>query len=309
MTAYHTKHRPSVFDMVKGQDHVIKPLQTVLEKGTSQAILLQGPSGCGKTTLARIACAVLEVEPGDLLEIDAATHSGIDKMRDVQEVLRYRPIGGGKYRAIILDECHRLSPAAWDAILKATEEPSPHVFWFFCTTNGAKVPTTIKTRCSSFMLKPVREDLLEAVVRRVIKREKLTVSDAIVQIICREAGESPRQALTNLASVQDCANAKEASAILRSVQESDATIELCRFLLKGGGWIKAMGIFKRLADENPEGVRIVVCNYMASVLKGASTEDGAIKALTILEHWATPYNSAEGHAPLLLSIGRSLFSE
>jgi ABC-type glutathione transport system ATPase component len=99
MTAYHTKHRPTSFKTVKGQEQACSSLERVLKKGTSQAFLLSGPSGCGKTTLARIAASVAGVEAGDVIDVDAATNSGADETRKLQEIMSFRPIGGGEKRS------------------------------------------------------------------------------------------------------------------------------------------------------------------------------------------------------------------
>src|SRR5205823_1471975 len=101
---------------------------------------------------------------------------------------------------------------------------------------------------------------------------------------------------------------REAADVLRTALEGDATLELCRFLMKGGSWLKAMAIIDKLKDDNPESVRIVVCNYVASVLKNSKGDQEAVRVLSMLEAFSTPYNPSERTAPLLLSIGRALFS-
>jgi DNA polymerase-3 subunit gamma/tau len=308
--AYHTKYRPKSFKMVKGQATAVATLQKVLDKGTSQAFLFIGPSGCGKTTLARIAAVHIGCEPGDIVDVDAASNSGADETRKLQEIMSFRPIGGGEMRAIIVDECHGLSGKAWETLLKTIEEPNAHSMWFFCTTNPAKVPTTIKTRCTKVELRLLKDAEIEEVVNRVIAKEQLTVSDGALQVIVREAHGSARQALTNLAIAEDAETAKGAAKLLHSVIEGDVIRELCQFLLKPGSWAKAMAIVERFdpEDRNYEGRRIIVCNYMGAVLKSAKSDDAATSTLTKLEAWSTPYNQSEGIAPFMLSIGRTMFS-
>lgn len=301
------KHRPTKMEYVEGQEAAVKALNNILAKKTSQTFLLAGDSGCGKTTMARIAATLVGAQPTDILEVDGATFSGIDRVRDIQQHMSYRPVGGGDSRVCIIDECHRLSANAWDALLKTIEEPMAGVHWFFLTTNPAKVPKTIKTRCSVITLKPVGADDLRKIVERVIRREKLEVPEAVIDVVIREANESPRQAIVNLSMVTGCTTGKEARKLLHSVVETDATRELCAFLLKGGSWAKAMEIVARLeAENNFEGVRIVVCNYLGAVLRNAKSDDRAADGLSLLDCWSAPYNQAEGIAPMLRSIGRSL---
>lgn len=299
------KHRPVNFDDVIGQDKTVKSFQAVLDKQRSQCFIFEGPAGTGKTTLARIGAGYVETSAGDLLEIDAATHSGIEKMRDVQLTSRYKPMGGPS-RSIIIDEAHALSRNAWDSLLKVIEEPNPNVFWFFCTTNVAKIPKTIQTRCTKYKLSLLNERDLEDVVDRVCKKEDIDISDGIMQVIVREAEGSPRQAIANLVVAADAKSAKDATEMLRAVRESEPVRQLCQFIMRPGSWPKAMLIVDDLKDDNPEGVRIQVVNYLGAVLKGAKSEKDAAGALNLLEAFATPYNSAEGIAPLLLSIGRAV---
>jgi DNA polymerase-3 subunit gamma/tau len=296
--------------MVKGQDKAVATLTKVLDKGTSQVFLLSGPSGCGKTTLARIAAAHVGCQPHDIIDVDAATNSGAEETRKLQEVMAFRPIGGGEMRAIIIDEAHGLSQKSWDTLLKTIEEPNAHSIWFFCTTKPGNVPTTVKTRCTKIELRSLNDKEIESVVNRVIAKEGLEVSDGALQVIVREARGSAREALSNLAVCEDAETAKEAAALLHSHVEGDAIRELCQFLLKPGSWAKAMAIVDKFDPEDRayEGRRIIVCHYMGSVLKGAKSDDAATRTLQILEAWSTPYNQSEGIAPFMLSIGRTMFA-
>jgi DNA polymerase III gamma/tau subunit len=282
----------------------------VLKKGTSQAFIFVGPSGCGKTTLARIVAKHVGCDTADVVDVDAATNSGADETRKLQEVMSFRPIGGGDKRAIIIDECHGLSQKAWDTLLKTIEEPSEKAFWFFCTTNPGKVPKTIMTRCTRIELKLLNDRELERIINRVTEKEEIDLDDGVKQVIITEAFGSARQALVNLSAAEHCTNRKEAAKAIGAVLEGDPIRELCQFLLKPGSWLKAMAIVAKFPedDRNYEGRRIIVCNYMGSVLKGAKSDDAATRALEILEAWSSPYNSSEGAAPFLLSIGRTMFA-
>lgn len=305
----HTKYRPKALVEVVGQLAVTGGLQKALTKGTSRAFLLVGPSGVGKTTMARIAASIKKAEPANIVEIDAATNSGVDDMRKITSLLQYRPWGESITRVIIIDECHTLSKNAWQSLLKSIEEPPEGVYWFLCTTEAGKVPATIKTRCTALNLKPVGDGDLERLLVDIADKEKFKASDDVISICVKEAYGSPRQAIVNLGMCADLKTKKEAAAALESAHGSDATIELARFLVGGGGsWGKMMGILGDTKLLQPESVRIVLMNYFASCIKGAKSERDVPKFLNLLEAFATPYNASEGLAPLFLSLGRVLFS-
>lgn len=303
MASYHEDYRPHTFKSVIGNNASITSLIDVINAKTSNAFLFSGPAGTGKTTLARITAAKFGAQ---VIDIDAATNSGVENMREIAELARYTM--AGMARAIIVDECHRLSGNAWDALLKITEEPHKRLFWFFCTTDVKKVPRTIQTRCTSYELKPLRTSELRQVVEEVVDTAKLSVSDAIIELCVDHATGSARQALVNLAKVEKL-TLDEAQQVLVGAEASKGVIDLARFVMDGrGSWAKAMLIVGDLKDESPEGVRIVISNYLGKVLRSAGSDKDAIRMLGIVQHWATPYASNEGVTPLMVSIGRSLFT-
>ncbi len=129
MEPLHLKYRPKDFDEVVGQDAVVKSLQQAVKNNAGHTFLFTGLSGVGKTTLARITAATVGCVSSNLIEIDAATHTGVDDMRDVTFSLKYKPIGVGSVKVIIVDECHMLSKSAWNSLLKVLEEPPAWVYW------------------------------------------------------------------------------------------------------------------------------------------------------------------------------------
>lgn len=305
-----TKYRPQVFDDVIGQDAVVRSLELTCKKKDSQAFLFSGPAGCGKTTLARIVAYEYGVDDKQVIEIDGATFTGIDSMRDVQETLRYRPFGNSGKRAIILDECHALSRQALDSLLKVLEEPPAHVVWFFCTTNPAKLSVTIKSRCSKYELKPVADKDLNGLLDWVCGQEKIKLANGVSDLLVKEAKGSPRQLLSNLNVARSSKDKKEAAELIRTVVETDASLELCRFITDGGGsWVKCMTLLEKLEDTNPESTRILIANYLGACLKSAKSDQAAVAFMTKLDGFSTPYTPTDGQGPLLLSIGRALFAE
>ncbi len=302
----HLKYRPSKFNEVLGQESIIESLLPIIKGKKAQAFLFNGGSGMGKTTVARICARRLGCK--DTLEVDAATNTGVDEMRVLQERLLYKSFISEE-RAIIVDECHMLSHSAWNSLLKIVEEPPPHVFWFFCTTQVNKVPQTIQTRCIAYTFNPLTKEQLAKLVAQVTKQEGIEISDGVFDLVVREAHGSPRKALVNL---QQCrgvpTDAQKAAEVLRTALESDPVIELCRFLLSGkGSWPKCMSIVERITAP-PESVRYIVVNYMATVLKNAQSAQEAIHLIGVIGAFSNPYNQGEHLAPLLLSIGACFFA-
>jgi replication-associated recombination protein RarA len=299
-----TKYRPKTFEEVIGQKEAVAALQSAMKR--AQAFALTGPSGTGKTTLARIAASVVKCSPSEIMDVDAASNTGVEKMREVTQLMQYKSVGGGP-RVAIIDEAHRLSGNAWDSMLKTMEEPRNGALWFLCTTNVAKVPKTIMTRCAKITLKPVKDADIEKLVMKVVKAENMKIGDGAIDAVIAEAGGSPRQALSHLVVCESCQTRREALAIIRDATESDATIELCRFLTKPGSWASAMAILEKIEDANPEGIRIIVMNYFGKVMKGAKNDRAAMNALNVLEAFSQPYNGSEGTGPLMVSLGRAVF--
>lgn len=306
----HTKLRPKTLDKVIGQKAVCASLQRALNSPNKpHAFLLTGPSGTGKTTIARIVASMLGVPLRGVLEVDAATNSGVENMRAVTEMVRYKSLhsDGGK-RFIIVDEAQACSKATWQSMLKPIEEPPAHVYWAFCTTEPDKVPETIRTRCSTYNLAPISSDDIEEMLSHVNEQERLGLPDDIIGAIARNCNGSARKALVALSQLQGVTDKKEAMRLLETgVAEEAQAVELARMLClrKGLSWPNAMKLCEALKLESPEGVRLVVVNYAASMLPTARDPEAL---LAVLEAFQGPYNPSERMAPLYTSIGRLLWS-
>lgn len=301
----HRKYRPTEFKAVIGQDTIVRSLQDVLAKKTNHTFMLSGPSGTGKTTLARIAAAKLGNRTPT--EIDAATFTGIDDMRQITSVLNYRPLHDDNL-VIIIDECQALSKNAWQSLLKSLEEPPAWVYWFLCTTDPAKVPANIQTRCTKYELKEVRVQDLEDLLFDIAKQEDLSCSDDIISSCAREAQGSPRAALVNLGVCASVKNNIEALELLKSAAESREAVELVRALIERKPWPKIQTILEGLKDQNPESVRHVVRAYVTKVIMGSNGK-GMTSSLAILEAFSKPFPTSDGISPLVLAVGSLLFGE
>ena len=213
------KWRPKTFADLVGQEHVVKALRNALDEGRlHHAYLLTGTRGVGKTTIARILAKSLNCENAqhgepcgvcqsctqidtgryvDLLEIDAASNTGIDNIREVLENAQYAPTAG-KYKVYIIDEVHMLSKSAFNAMLKTLEEPPEHVKFILATTDPHKVPITVLSRCLQFVLRNMTSQQVADHLAHVLNNENIVYEPAALQLLGRAAAGSMRDALSLL---------------------------------------------------------------------------------------------------------------
>jgi len=217
------KWRPQTFDGVVGQQAVTRTLRNALASGRlAQAFVFAGPRGVGKTTTARIlaralSCvngptadpcgvceACVEIAEGrdiDVLEIDAATHTGIDNVREVIiSGLGIMPVRN-RYKVFIIDEVHQLSPASFNALLKSIEEPPPHVVFMMATTELDKIPETVLSRSQVYEFRAISTTAIAGQLRTIVDAEGITVADESLQLIARDAEGSMRDAQSKLDQV------------------------------------------------------------------------------------------------------------
>lgn len=205
MKALYRKYRPLHLSEVIGQDKTIEQLQGALTKGKiSHAYLFVGPRGCGKTSVARIFAHEinhfdyqLEDSYIDIIEIDAATFTSVDNIRELREKAMIMPTLG-KYKVYIIDEVHMLSNSAFNALLKILEEPPEHVIFIMATTNPEKIPATIISRTQIYRFNLAEPKVMQDFLRSVCDKEGIKISDDALKIITERGGGSFRDSLSIL---------------------------------------------------------------------------------------------------------------
>jgi DNA polymerase-3 subunit gamma/tau len=219
--ALYRKYRPATFAEVVGQEHVTEPLSTALTAGRiNHAYLFSGPRGCGKTSSARILARSLNCEQGptptpcgvcdscvglapngpgsiDVVELDAASHGGVDDTRELRDRAFYAP-AQSRYRVFIIDEAHMVTTAGFNALLKIVEEPPDHLIFIFATTEPEKVLPTIRSRTHHYPFRLLAPRTMRGLVERICAQEDVVVDDAVFPLVIRAGGGSPRDTLSVL---------------------------------------------------------------------------------------------------------------
>lgn len=270
-------YRPTTFDAdeLVGQEHVSRTLKSAIRQGRlAHAYLFCGPRGTGKTSTARLlakaanclypdpdrrpcneceSCrAVIEGRTLDIVEIDAASNRGIDEIRALRDTVQIAP-AQLKYRFYIIDECHQLTPAAWNAFLKTLEEPPPHAKFVLCTTEPEKLLDTVASRCQRFDFHRIGVSAIVALMRRICGQEGLAVTDEALEAIARQATGSARDALSLLDTLASYGTSGEG-----------ITLDTVRNVLGAGSNERVLAVVDALA-ANDIGAGIVAVNAAAEV--------------------------------------------
>jgi len=195
------KYRPHTIADVVGQDHIVDVLKQSVEKGTiGHAYLFCGSRGTGKTSIARIFARALGTTANDLYEIDAASNTSVDDIRELSEAVHTVPLES-KYKVYILDEVHMLSKAAFNAFLKTLEEPPKHVIFILATTETEKLPETIVSRCEVYNFKKPTAEMLKGHVAYIAKQEGVEIEGAAAELVALLGDGSFRDTLSTLQKV------------------------------------------------------------------------------------------------------------
>ena len=278
------KYRPSSFDDLIGQEAMVRTVSNAFETGRiPQAWILTGVRGVGKTTTARILAralnyelpdgsvkgptitmptlgvhcqAIMESRHMDVLEMDAASHTGVDDVRQINDSVRYAP-ASARYKVYIIDEVHMLSTAAFNAFLKTLEEPPEHAKFVFATTEIRKVPITVLSRCQRFDLRRVEADMLMGHLANIAKKEGVEAETEALGIIARAAEGSVRDSLSLFdQAIAHAAGPVRADAVRQMLGLADRTRVIDLFERLAGGDIA--GAFKEFREQYDVGADPIV---------------------------------------------------
>ena len=280
------KYRPSNFSEVVGQEHILRALENSIEHNKlHQAYIFSGTRGVGKTTIARVfakclncqngempqlvpcdqCSACLEIKAGrhiEFLEVDAASRTGVDDMRELLESVQYKP-ANARFKIYLIDEVHMLSKSSFNALLKTLEEPPPHVIFLMATTEVEKVPKTVLSRCLQLNLKVIPETKIYDHLESLLKLESIKYDDESIRLIANSAKGSIRDGLTLLdqaiAHGNGLLDAEEVKALLGTIDES-YIIELVNqvALSDGDGAYLALNKITELNVEYEQVLKIII---------------------------------------------------
>jgi DNA polymerase-3 subunit gamma/tau len=305
------KYRPINFQEVIGQDHIVKALvNSIDQEKIHQAFIFSGTRGIGKTTIARILAKCLncdsspkptsnpcnkcsntkEISAGrsvDFLEIDAASNTQVEKIRDLIETVEYMP-AKGRFKIYLIDEVHMLSSASFNALLKTLEEPPSHVIFIFATTNPEKIPKTVQSRCLQLNLKTVDEEILVNHLKDILEKEEIKYDNESISLIASAANGSVRDGLTLLDQAIAYGNGEllkeDVKALLGTIDNS-LLIELIDSVIDGNGK-SVFDLLSKIEELKPEYDNILkdiisVLHQISlhQIIKNSDSED--IRSLSI----------------------------
>lgn len=329
--ALYLKYRPQTFDDVVGQEHITNTLKNALELGRiAHAYLFTGTRGTGKTSTARILakavnctsttkpkpcneCAICRAINQerllDLVEIDAASNTGVDNIRDLRDKVDFRPTEA-RYKVYIIDEAHMLSNAAFNALLKTLEEPPPHVIFILATTEANRLPATITSRCQRFDFRRATVQELVGQLGDIAKKEKMDIEPAALELVARQANGSFRDGTSlldqltayssdtvSLAHVQRLLGAASRETI-HDIISSLAQHDLARGIAAIGSAVDAGADPRQVARDMVEYMRGV----MLSAVKGDSSLNVGDETRSEMQELATRLNPEQAvHAIRLFS--------
>jgi DNA polymerase-3 subunit gamma/tau len=297
------KYRPRTFEQVRGNEEIVEVLVKMLgdRLRAPHAYLFYGPSGCGKTTLGRIVAKTLGCADDDYTEVDSADFRGIDTVREIRKKAQYCAMSG-EIRVWLIDECHKMTNDAQNALLKILEDTPGHVYFVLCTTEPQKLLDTIRGRCSQFQVRALDDLQLKGLLRMVVREEGQTLAKEVYEQIIRDSLGQPRLALQILEQVLAASPEKRIEVARRTAEQQSQSIELCRAVLRKAPWKDVALILKGLKDQEAEGVRRVVLGYCQAILLSGKAD---LRVGYVMECFMEP-NFTNGYPQLVFSAFKAV---
>ncbi len=264
----YNKYRPPTFDDVLGNDETVEYLKEELKnpKKCPHVFLLHGPTGTGKTTLARIIAKALNCIGLDFQEINSANFNGIDSIRGMYKTSKYGSIEGGT-RVVVMDEVHKITSAAQDAVLKLFEDPPKNTYFILCTTDPNSLKPTLRGRCIELQMKLLEDNLMFRLLKSIVKKEGKKMQTEVFEQIIQDALGHPRNAIQILQRVINLPKKQRLKAAKQSAEELSQSIELCRLLINPNStWHKVSAVLTGLKEQDAESIRRHVLAYAQSCL-------------------------------------------
>lgn len=265
MEELYKKYRPQKFEDMFGNKTILSSMKSAIKKNQlPHTILLSGPSGCGKTTIARILKNELDCADGDFEEYNCSDRNGVDFGREIIARMRFKPMNG-KCRIWLLDECHQLSTACANVLLKPLEDTPSYVYFILSTSEPDKLIPALKTRATHYSVSKLGEGDLRALLGSISDLENIKISSEACDQIIENCQGSARMALVMLDQIKNLEEKEVAKVVENIAAQESQTIELCRALVYGKGWSEVRTILANL-KEDPEKIRRAVLGYASKVL-------------------------------------------
>lgn len=302
----HKRYRPKALEHVFGQARLVAQLRKAIKSGLDHAILLSGPTGTGKTTLMRILRRAVNCSDNDYLEVNTADFRGIDMVKDLRRTVQLQPFGGGEARVIGIDECHKLTNDAQNAILKLLEDPPDHAYFILGTTDPQKMLKALTGRCTEYKLNAIRSEDLQELMKVICKKEKFNVKPALLEEIADLAEGSARKALVILDAVsKETTPEGQKQAVQITSVDKDKAFALGKLLVwpRGEKWIDVAKIIRELEDYEAEGIRQLILGLARSALigpKGGGKPSNPGRGAVVIEIFQE-MNIYAGHPGLALA--------